>query len=103
MTKRITLTLEKEAIDAFDKLFVSVNEGFEAGRITVSDLMTEIILSARIDIRALQLKHSDLRKSLRALSNREEIDLETAIKTLTEMRGRVGRRRGYAGIEEQEC
>jgi hypothetical protein len=99
--KRIAMFLSEEALEIFERLLASANDGFEAGRITPSDLMSELVLSSRLDIKAIQLKHSDLRRSLRALSNREKIDIDTAIKVLLEMKGRTPRKR--VGAHELEA
>jgi hypothetical protein len=103
MSKRITVLLDKEAAEQFESLLEEANDGFEAGRITASDLVNEIIATAKLDLRSLQLKHSDLRRSLKVLSAREDIDVEKAIKILSEMRGRVVKRRGHNEGGVGEC
>jgi len=101
MSKRIALQLSEEASDRFDRLLKEANQGFEAGRILAADLINELILTTRIDLRALQLKHSDLRKSLKVMSAKENIDIDSAIRFLTELRGRATYKRRGNSIESE--
>ena len=49
-----------------------------------------MILTAKVDVKALQLKHTDLRRSLKALAGKDDIDIESAIKSLMELKARGG-------------
>jgi hypothetical protein len=40
----------------------------------------------------LQIKHTSIRRSLVALANQEDLDIDIAIKALTELRSRTPRR-----------
>lgn len=86
MGRRIALQLSQEAADRFDRLLSEANQEFEVGRVLASDLLNEIILSTKVDLRALQVKHLDLRRSLKVLSSKEGLDIESAIRFLTDMR-----------------
>ena len=101
MSKRVGLVLTNEAAASFEKILGDVNYGFKAGKVTPSNLISEIILSTKVDVKALQLKYTDLRRSLRALSQREEIDVETAIEILSEIAGKAQKKRGRGRVEEE--
>ena len=101
MSKRLQVLVSQEAWEAVEALCNEANLGFEAGNITVSDAVNEMILSARVDVRALQSKRTDLRKALRAMANKEELDLESVIRSLSDLRGKAGKRRGQTPIDEE--
>lgn len=101
MSKRLQVLVSQEAWEAVDALCNEANLGFEAGNITVSDAVNEMILSARVDVRALQSKRTDLRKALRAMANKEELDLESVIRSLSDLRGKAGKKRGQTPMDEE--
>jgi outer membrane protein TolC len=76
----------KEATD-------EANKDFSAGSITLSDVANEMILLAKIDVRVLQAKHANIRKALRVMAGQKDIDIESAIKSLMEMKARASQRR----------
>lgn len=100
MSKRIAMVLNDEATVQFERLLEEANKGFEGGRITASDLLSEMVICAKVDIKALQLKHTDLRRSLLALAKRQEVDLDSVMKMLAEMKARSGKKRAGSSLEE---
>lgn len=101
MSKRLQVVVSQEAWDAVEALCKEANLGFEAGNITVSDAVNEMILAAKVDVRALQSKRTDLRRALRAMASKEELDLESVIRSLSELRGRAAKKKGQAPMDEE--
>jgi hypothetical protein len=93
MKKRLQVVFTEEAWAAVEALTTQANENFEAGSINYSDVINEMIVSARVDIKALQLKHTDLRRSLRSMASKGDLDLDTVIKSLMELKSRSGKRK----------
>lgn len=93
MSKRMQVVLDSEAWQIVEALTKEASEGFEAGSIGYSDAINELILCSKVDVKALQLKHTDLRRSLRVLASRDDLDLETAIKALNEIKSQSARRK----------
>jgi hypothetical protein len=100
--KRLQVILTDEAWSAVEALTQDANEKFDSGSINYSDVINEMVLSSKVDIKALQLKHTDLRRSLKALASKEDLDIELAIKSLMELkaRGGTGKRKNNPSIEE---
>ena len=92
MKKRIQAILSDEAWSAIESLTKEANDNFDAGSISYSDVINEMAVSSRIDIKVLQLKHTSLKKSLRILSARKDVDLDSAIKSLMELKARSSRK-----------
>ena len=90
--RKIQINLNEEAWALLEGTTKEANENFELGSITYSDVATEAILQSRIDVRALQAKHVNLRKSLRLLSTKKDIDFDTVIRQMTEFKQRCGKR-----------
>ena len=86
--KRLQVILSEEAWAAVEALTNEAGEKFETGSINYSDSINEMIMCARVDVKALQLKHTDLRRSLKVLAGRDDLDLETVIKSLMELKAR---------------
>ena len=86
MKKRLQIILNDAAWAAVESLSNEANSDFDGGHINYSALINEMILSSKVDIKTLQLKHTDLRKSLRALASKGDIDLDTVLKTLSELK-----------------
>ena len=64
MKRKIQVLLSDDAWDLVDSLTKQANENFEVGTIGYSDLVNEMILTSKVDIKTLQVKHTDLRRSL---------------------------------------
>jgi len=56
---------------AVEELCAEANLGFEGGNINYSDAINEMVLSSKVDVKALQLKHTDLRRALRAMAGKK--------------------------------
>lgn len=86
--KRRRITLTDEAMAAVIALTTKANENFDVGKVTHSDAINEMIVCSRVDVKALQQKHTDLGRSLRAIAARTDLDLDSTIKLLKGMRAR---------------
>lgn len=92
MKRKLQVVLSEDAwvqLEAFTK---EANDGFNNGSITLSDVVNELVLNAKIDIKALQGKHINVRKSLRLLATQKEIDIDLAIKTLMDLKSKGAKR-----------
>lgn len=101
MNKRLQVQVSQEAWEAVEALCKEANQNFEAGSVTVSDAVNEMILAAKVDVRALQLKRTDLRRALRAMADKEDLDLESVLRSLTDLRGKVPKKRGQTHMDEE--
>lgn len=102
MKKRLQIILSDEAWQAVESLATEANQNFDNGNINYSDAINEMIISAKVDIRALQLKHTNLRKSLRSLALKGDIDIDSAIKTLLEIKSKSPKRTPKMGTLVEE-
>ena len=86
--KRRRITLTDEAMAAVIALTNKANENFDVSKITYSDAINEMIVCSRVDVKALQQKHTDLGRSLREIAARTDLDLDSTISLLKSMRTR---------------
>lgn len=98
--KRLQVILSDEAWAAVERLTDEANADFEAGTINYSDAINEMILTSKVDIKILQTKHTDIRRSLRAMASKDSVDLDNIIKTLMELKSRSGSARKHKMIAE---
>lgn len=99
MSKRLQVVIIDEAWLQVEALSTEANKGFELGHITYSDVINEMILCSKPDVKQLQSKHTSVRKSLLLLASQKGIDAETAIKALTELRMKTSRRSARSQME----
>ena len=99
--KRLQVILTDEAWIAVESLTNQASENFETGSINYSDVINEMILVAKVDIKALQQKHTNLRRSLKVLASKSDIDLDSAIKSLMEMKARQGGKKKNPSNQEE--
>ncbi len=88
MKKKIQIVLSDESWSALENLTNEANEGFVNGTINYSDVVNELIATGKLEIRALQAKHTNIRKSLRLMASQKEIDIESAIKALMDLKSK---------------
>ncbi len=88
MKKKIQIVLSDESWSALESLTIEANEAFVNGTINYSDVVNELIATGKIDIRSLQAKHTNIRKSLRLMASQKEIDIESAIKALMDLKSK---------------
>ncbi len=92
MKRKLQVILNDESWAALEGFTKEANEGFINGTITYSDIVNEIILTAKLDTRALQAKHTNIRKSLRLMAAQKEIDIDSAIRALMDLKTKGGKR-----------
>lgn len=92
MLRKLQIMVTEENWITIETTLKEANENFKGGKINFSDIVNELILNAEIDIKTLQAKNVNVRKSLRSLASQKEIDLDLAIKTLTDLKNKGGRR-----------
>lgn len=99
MKKRIQVVLTEEAWAVVEDVTKNANENFDVGAVGYSDAINEMILTARVDIDKLRIKHTDVRRSLRSLASKE-MDLDSVIKHLHELKSKLGRKKTTALVEQ---
>lgn len=88
MKKKLQVVLSDESWSTLEGFTNEANDGFVNGSITFSDVVNEIILNAKLDIRGLQAKHTNIRKSLRLMATQKEIDIDSAIRALMDLKSK---------------
>lgn len=88
MKKKLQIVMNDESWTALEGLTKEANDGFVNGTITFSDVVNEILITAKLDIRALQGKHTNIRKSLRLMASQKEIDIDSAIRALMDLKSK---------------
>ena len=96
MKRKLQVALTEEAWVTLDGLAKEANDGFKSGCITLSDVVNEIMLSAKVDIRTLQAKHTNIRKSLRLMASQKDIDIDLAIRNLMDLKAKSAKRSSKA-------
>ena len=86
--KRLQVILNDESWNAVEAVTNEASLNFEVGSINYSDVINEMILGSKVDVKSLQLKHTDFRRSLKLLAGKDDIDLDSAIKSLMELKAR---------------
>ncbi len=92
MKRKLQVVLLDDAWKIIESVTTEANQDFKNGSINYSDVVNEMILTAKVDAKTLQAKHTNIRKSLRSLAAQKEIDFDAAIKALQEMKGKVVRK-----------
>lgn len=87
--KRMQIFLSEEALAIVAGVVEKANADFEEGSISFSDAVNELVLNGKVDIKLLQSKHTDIRRSLRLLAAKDDIDLENVIRTLQDLKTRT--------------
>ncbi len=100
MSKRLQVVLTEEAWKQIESITSEANHNFEMGSINCSDVINEMVLNSRVDIKTLQMKHADIRRSLLVLAAKDDIDLDTVIKTLSELKAKGGKKKQF-NLEDQ--
>lgn len=88
MKKKLQVILNDETWTALENLTKEANDSFVNGTITYSDVVNEILLTTKLDIRAIQSKHTNIRKSLRLMAAQKEIDIDSAIRALMDLKSK---------------
>ena len=101
MKKKLQIVMSDESWSALENLTNEANDGFVNGSITFSDVVNEILATAKLDIRGLQAKHTNIRKSLRLMASQKEIDIDSAIRALMDIKSKGGKKssRGQLSME----
>ena len=81
-----------ESWASLETLTTESNAGFKNGSITYSDVVNEMLITAKLDIRGLQAKHTNIRKSLRLMAAQKEIDIDSAIRALMDLKAKGGKK-----------
>lgn len=101
MSKRLQIALTEEAWTVVEALTNEANQNFDAGHITFSDAINELIVCSKPDVKELQLKHTSLRRALFALAQMKDLEPEMVVKRMNELRSRLGKR-GTRSSSDQE-
>ncbi len=101
MKKKLQIVMSDDSWMTLENLTKEANDGFVNGSITFSDVVNEILITAKLDIKGLQAKHTNIRKSLRLMAAQKEIDIDSGIRALMEIKSKGGRKqtRGQLSME----
>ena len=88
MKRKIQINLTEEAWELVESVSKEASDNFELGSIGYSDVINEMILTSKVDIKTLQLKNTDLRRTLRVMATKDSVDLDGVIKSLTELKAK---------------
>ena len=92
MKRKLQVVLTEESWATLDALVNEANHEFRSGSINMSDVVNEVLLTAKLDVRALQAKHTNIRRSLRQMASLKDIDIDLAIKNLMDLKA-IGQKR----------
>ena len=102
MKRKLQVLINEDAWNTIDALQKDANREFKCGNINYSDIVNEIIVTSKLDIKLLQAKCTNIRKSLRNMASEKEIDLDKAIKYLTDLKSKSGKRVGKCSPTQEE-
>lgn len=88
MKKKLQIVLNDDSWTSLESMTKDANDGFVNGSITFSDVVNEVLIAAKLDIKGLQAKHTNIRKSLRLMASQKEIDIDSAIKALMDLKSK---------------
>lgn len=97
--KKLQIVFSNEAWAVVESVHAKATEDFEMGSISYSDVMNEIVLTSNVDIRTLQSKHTDVRRSLRAFASKKDVNIDDIIRSLNEIRGKSKKAKGQLSLE----
>lgn len=90
--KRLQVQLSTDAWSAVESLSRDVQSDFNYGSVTYSDLINEMILSAKVDVKAFQGKIMELKRTLRVLLSKKDLDIETTFEVLNVLKSKSQKR-----------
>lgn len=104
MVKKIQLQLTEEAWAQVELVYKQVKEEYKSVCISYSDIICEMILTSKVDLKNIQAKYTNIRKSLRDMSSMKDLDLDLAIKNLIELKTKVAKRstKQQVSVEESD-
>lgn len=92
MNKKIQISFEPDSLMILESLTDQANKNFKNGSISYSDVINEAVRVFKIDVKSLQAKNINIKKSLRNMASQKDLDLDLAIKTLLELKNGTGRK-----------
>lgn len=98
--KRLQIVMTPESWQIVESTCNEANLDFNVGNISYSDVINEMILTSKVEVKALQIKHTDLRRSLRAFADKDDLDLDALIKQLNELKSKSGKKKNPSNFEE---
>ena len=100
MKLRKQVVLTNEAWAAVEALTKSANDGFNLGHITYSDTINAMIMTSKTSVEALRSKHTDVRRTLKSWAYKKEVDIDSLIKDLNEIKYKATKRRSISSKKE---
>ncbi|MBL7716358.1 MAG: hypothetical protein JNL01_12905 [Bdellovibrionales bacterium] len=97
--KKLQVIFSDESWAQVESIYNKASEDFDSGSISYSDVINEIVLTSNVDIKTLQSKHIDVRRSLRSFASQENINLDDLIRTLTDLKGKPTKKRSRETAE----
>lgn len=99
MKKKLQVQFDEAAWTLIESTVNEANDGFEFGTITLTDVVNEMVLNSKVDIRSLQRKCTSFKKQLRVLAAKPDMDLDATIKALMELKSGQTKRKSV-NVEE---
>ena len=97
--KKLQIIFSDEAWSVVESIHAKATEDFDMGSISYSDVMNVIVLTSNVDVKTLQSKHTDIRRSLRALASQKDVNIDDVIRSLTEIRGKSKKLKAQSAME----
>ncbi len=93
MSKSLNISLSEEALSLVKEKMAEVNRDFDGGRVKICDVVNEMILTSKVDVKVLQGKHMNLKRLLRSLSTRNDLDVDAIIRMVSDAKGKGARKK----------
>lgn len=101
MNKRIQVILSEQALVKLEKTHEEAKKGFQTGTISLADVLNEMILESNLDLKELRTKHTNLKKSLLKLAKEKDLDVETALKVIQDLKSKLTKK-NLKSVQKQE-
>ena len=99
--RRLQVVLSDDAWNLVESVTAEANDNFQAGSICYSDTINEMVLNSKVDIKVLQLKHTDYRRAMRKAA-KDGLELDSVIKMLQELKSGLGGKRAARAAASKE-
>ncbi len=92
MSKRLQIILSPHAYECLEKNHKEATQGFSQVKLNFSDVIEAMILTSKLNLTDLRLKHTDLRRTLLDLAKRKDISVEDIVIQMAELKSVLGKK-----------
>ncbi|USN47070.1 MAG: hypothetical protein H6626_12890 [Pseudobdellovibrionaceae bacterium] len=100
MKLRKQVVLTNEAWSVVEGLTKNANSDFKLGHITYSDTINAMIMNSKVSVEGLRSRHTDVRRTLKTWASKKEVDIDSLIKDLNEIKSKATKRRSISSKKE---